>query len=114
MLDAFVSFAAAALSGTGIGGGGLLVIWLTEFCGTEQLTAQGINLVWFLFSSTAAMTVHLVKRRLRFFLWLFLTVFGICGAVLGSRLAHTVSPETVRTAFGCLLIISGTAVLFRK
>ena len=114
MLDFFVGFAVAVLSGLGIGGGGLLVIWLVLYHSAEQLTAQGINLVFFLFSSAAAMVVHLIKRRLNFKLIFFLTICGALGAFLGSVLAKSVSPELVRSAFGTLLIFSGILTAIKK
>lgn len=104
----------AVLSGLGIGGGGLLVIWLVLVLDTEQLTAQGINLVWFMFSSGAAMVVHLVKRRLNFKLIGFLVVLGSIGAVLGSLLARSTSSELIRELFGVLLIFSGALALLKR
>ena len=53
LLDIIVSFAIALLSGLGVGSGGLLVIYLTLYAGTPQLQAQGVNLVFFLFSILA-------------------------------------------------------------
>ena len=114
MINYVIGFLVAILSGLGIGGGGLLVIWLVLGTGTEQLTAQGINLVWFLFSSGAAMTVHLMKRKLNFALIAFFVLFGAVGTFFGSRLAHSVPTEAVRTVFGALLIGSGIMTLFRK
>lgn len=114
MLDFIVGFAVSVLSGLGIGGGGLLVIWLVLYCGTEQLTAQGINLVYFLFSSTAAMVVHLMRRRLNFKLIAFLALCGSVGAIIGSLLAKNTSPELIRKCFGTLLIGSGIWTLFKK
>ena len=114
MLNFMVGLLVAVLSGLGIGGGGLLVIWLVLVLGTEQLTAQGINLVWFMFSSGAAMVVHLIKRRLNFKLIGFLAVLGSLGAVLGSLLAKRTSPELIRELFGVLLIFSGVLALLKS
>ncbi len=114
MLDFIVGFAVSVLSGLGIGGGGLLVIWLVLYCSVEQLSAQGINLVFFLFSSTAAMVVHFMKRKLNFKLIAYLTGFGVIGAFLGSLLSKSVSPEIIRSTFGILLIISGVMTIFKR
>lgn len=114
MVNFIVSLTVAILSGLGIGGGGLLVIWLVLFGGTEQLSAQGINLIWFLFSSGAAMIVHLMKRRLDFKLIGFLILCGSIGALIGSMLARRTAPELIRTLFGALLICSGTVALLKK
>ena len=114
MVDFLVGFAVSVLSGLGIGGGGLLVIWLVLFANTEQLTAQGINLVYFLFSSTAAMVVHLMRRTLNWRLIAYLILLGSVGAVLGSLIAKNTEPQLIRTCFGVLLIGSGILALFKK
>lgn len=113
MIEIIIGFSVALLSGLGIGGGGLLVIFLVLLRGTDQLAAQGINLIWFLFSSSAAMVVHLIKRKLNFRLIVWLVLFGSMGAVLGSILAGRVSPSLIRTCFGILLTFSGVWTLFR-
>lgn len=114
MVEFFVGLAVALLSGLGIGGGGLLVIWLVLFAGVEQIEAQGINLVWFIFSSAAAMIVHLIKRKLNFKLILFLAVIGSIGAVAGSFMAKSADPAIVKKCFGVLLTFSGVWTLFKS
>ena len=47
------------LSGFGVGGGTLLLIYLTTFAGMEQSQAQGINLLYFLPSAAAALPAHI-------------------------------------------------------
>ena len=113
MLDFIAGFLIAVFSGLGVGGGGLLVIYLT-LMGVGQIEAQGINLVWFLFSSGTSMLVHLVKRRLDFRLILLLAVSGSVGAVLGSLLAREADPALLRKIFGMLLLTSGCLALFKK
>jgi uncharacterized membrane protein YfcA len=51
IFDVIVSFVLAALSGIGVGGGGLFVIFLAIFTDTPQLIAQGMNLLFFIFSA---------------------------------------------------------------
>ena len=114
MMHIFVGFLCAALAGLGIGGGGLLVIWLVLVCGMEQLTAQGVNLAFFLFSSGAAMLVHLMRRKLNFRLISALALCGCVGALAGTFLAKAADPAFMRAAFGWLLIVSGTITLFRR
>lgn len=47
------------LSGFGVGGGTLLLIYLTAFAGMPQNQAQGINLLYFLPSAAAALPAHI-------------------------------------------------------
>lgn len=113
MYDILAGFLVAILSGLGIGGGGLLVIYLT-LSGTGQLEAQGINLVYFLFSSGAAMLVHMTRRKLNLPLIVVLALSGVVGAVCGSLLARSVDPMILRKTFGVLLFVSGTLALTAK
>ncbi len=106
-LDFLAGFAVALLSGLGVGGGGLLVVWLVFVRSCDQLTAQSINLLFFLFSSGAALPVHLIKRKLPGRLIFTLIFCGAIGAAAGSFLVKVIDPSTVRRLFGGLLMISG-------
>ena len=102
-----VAFIIAVLSGMGIGGGGLFVIYLVLFTELPQLQIQGINLAFFLFSSTASLTVHLTKRKIFWIAVAIMSVSGIIGAVLGSVFSTRIDQGILRKIFGAMLIISG-------
>lgn len=112
-LLAFVAFGVAILSGLGVGSAGLLVVFLTAVLQAPQLVAQGLNLVFFLFSSGAALTVHLLRTPLLFGCILLLLPGGVLGSYLGSVLAHAISEGLLRRLFGFLLIAAGSMSLFR-
>lgn len=114
MSDAIFGFAAAILSGLGVGSGGLLVIYLTLAENYEQITAQGLNLMFFLFSSGAAMLFHVLKRKINYSAVLFLVVFGLLGALLGTLLLKFLGGDIVKKIFGIMLIFSGVVTLKRK
>ena len=107
ILDVIVSFLASALAGTGVGGGGLLVIYLTLARGMGQLAAQGINLSFFISGATAAVPVHIKKRNIDFLAVIFIGAFGIVGAFLGLALAQSISPSLLRKFFGIFLVFCG-------
>lgn len=112
-LTVCVAFAVAILSGLGVGSAGLLVIFLTLVEQVPQLTAQGLNLVFFLFSSGAALTVHLLRTPLLFACILLLIPGGLLGSFLGTSLAHLLPEAILRRLFGLLLIASGAMGLLR-
>ncbi len=113
-IDMIVTFIIAVLSGMGMGSGGFLVLYLTFFRKFPQLTAQGINLVFFLFASASAMTVHLLHRKMHLSAILLMVVAGLPAAYLGTRLA-LVLPEALTTRlFGIFLIIAGLPGVFRS
>ena len=55
LLPALAGLVCGVLSGLGIGGGTLLMVWMTAICGLEQRTAQGINLLYFLPTAVCAL-----------------------------------------------------------
>ncbi len=113
-LTVLVTFLVALLSGLGVGSAGLLVIFLTLVEQTPQLQAQGINLLFFLFSSGAALCVHLFRTPPLWLLLLFLIPAGLLGAWWGTALALFVPQALLRKLFGWMLILSGTVGLFQK
>ena len=104
----------AALSGMGVGGGGLFVIYLAIFTDTPQLTAQGMNLLFFLLSSGASATVHLKRRSICFPAVGVMAAFGILGALIGASLSARVPQHLLRQIFGGMLVVSGTVSLMKK
>ncbi len=111
MLSAFLI---AALSGMGVGGGGLFVIYLSLFTDTPQLLAQGMNLLFFLFSAGASVTVHIQKRHIYFTAVGIMAGAGILGSLLGAYTAGLVNQGLLRKIFGVMLIISGILSLKKK
>ena len=113
IFSAIISFVLAALSGMGVGGGGLFVIYLAIFTDTPQLLAQGMNLLFFLFSAGASVTVHLSKRKIYPLLILILAVCGALGSIGGTFLSRHIDPAILRKIFGIMLVITGLFSLLR-
>lgn len=110
----FVFFALALLSGLGIGSAGLPVLWLTLVENLPQLQAQGLALLFFIFSSGAALLVHTRRTPLLTRYILLMIPAGALGSFLGSTLASSLPQALLRTLFGVFLIASGTLGLFKK
>lgn len=114
IIDFFAGVVIAVLAGMGIGGGGLLVLYLLFAREMGQVASQGINLVFFICAGIASLVYHKRKRRINVRLMLFLIVFGVVGAITGAYCASVIDPEIIRKIFGWLLIISGISVVFKK
>ena len=108
------SFLIAALSGLGVGGGGLFVVFLALFTEIPQITAQGINLLFFLFSAGSSVCIHLSHRQIFGTAVLVMAAAGIAGAVCGALLSSVVPQTLLRKAFGVMLVISGLISLKKK
>ena len=108
------SFILAALSGMGVGGGGLFVVFLALFSDLPQITIQGINLLFFIFSAGAAVLVHLSRRKLFGKAVLTMTLFGILGAIAGSALTGVLPASLLRRLFGVMLVATGVLGVRRR
>ena len=106
-----VAFFVSVLSGMGVGGGGLFVIYLALFTDVPQLQIQGINLAFFLFSSLSSITIHLRKRRIFTSTVLPMAITGVVGAILGSLISARIEQSILRKMFGIMLIFTGIIAL---
>lgn len=113
ILDSIAAIILGALSGMGIGGGGLLVIYLTLVKNTDQIMAQGLNLYFFLFASIGALFLHFRKRRINYVAVLCLAAFGIPAALFGSLASAATDPGVLRAVFGIMLVATGGIGLLR-
>lgn len=106
------SFFGALLSGLGMGGGGILVIYLTLYLGLEQLTAQGINLIFFLPIAATALLWHQKNKLIRWDMVLPFVALGLPGVYFGIQLATRIGSQLLGKLFGGFLLIIGVRELF--
>lgn len=111
--DFLVAAGIATLSGMGVGSGGLLVVYLTLIAGVPQITAQGINLFYFLFAAGASCAVNIRKRNVAWGSVLLLSAGGAAGAVAGAVLASVMDPSAARLIFGAFLVVTGGPAFVR-
>ena len=113
LISAAVALVIAVLSGLGVGSGGLLVIWLTMVEGVSPETARGMNLLFFVFSASAALAFHLRKRKLDLRLVITLSLFAVIGTLWGTHIGNLIDPTHLRKLFGCMLVASGSYTLLQ-
>jgi uncharacterized membrane protein YfcA len=98
----------------GLGGGAVLIIYLTLFTETEQLTAQGINLLFFIPIAVIAVLIY-AKRKLIEWKTVFKTAScGVIGSALGIYLGGFIGGEWISKIFGLFLCILGLIEIFKK
>lgn len=102
------------LGSMGLGGGAVLIIYLTLFTETEQLTAQGINLLFFIPTALLAVIIYGVKKKIKWKLTLKLSLWGLVGAALGLTFTSFLGGELTSKLFGGLLIIMGITEIFKR
>lgn len=109
-----IGLACGVLSGFGIGGGSLLMVYLTAWVSMAQTAAQGINLIYFLPTSLGALIFHIRNKKIA---WRAVIPAALCGAAaaaLGASLAVGLEMGLLRKLFGGFLVIVGILEFFRK
>lgn len=109
-----LSFFCAALSALGMGGGGILLIYLVAYAGLDQRSAQGINLVFFIPVAIVAILIHWKKGLIRWRVTLRCVLLGICGVYFGYKLAMLLESEVLSRLFGGFLLVIGMRELLSK
>jgi len=112
IFDFIAGICVSVLAGLGVGGGGLLVIYLTVVKNTPQIESQGINLLFFVIAGASSLIIHIKKRKLNAKYLIIMIISGSAGAVLGSIAANFTDGSFVKKIFGGFLIASGITELF--
>ena len=102
------------LSGFGIGGGSLLMGWMTAVLSMEQRAAQGVNLLYFLPCAACALIFHIKNKQIVWrAVWPAALAGSVC-AVGGALLAQNVDAELLRKLFGGFLVLVGLSEIILK
>ncbi len=112
MIEAIVGLVTGIVASMGLGGGFILVIWLTIFADVEQKTAQGINLLFFLPIALLSLTIHIKGGLIDRSLLKKYLFGGIVGAVLGTIASNIIAGELLRKLFAMFLLAFGLRELF--
>ena len=102
------------LSGFGIGGGTLLLIYMTTFAGVPQNLAQGVNLLYFLPAAATALPAHIKNGYIDGKTVWPAALAGLAGTALAAWLATGLDVELLRRCFGGFLLVVGLRELFAK
>lgn len=95
------------MTGAGIGGGTLLVLYLTALAGVPQLEAQGVNLLYFLVSAPPALYGHLRNRLIAVRPALWAAASGSVCALAVALLTRRLDEGLLRRIFGGLFLLVG-------
>ena len=106
--------ATGVLSAFGIGGGSLLLIYLTALAGVSQHQAQGINLLYFLPAAAAALPAHHKNGLLEKKTILPAILAGLVTSALAAWFSNGLDTGILRKLFGLFLLYIGLRELFHK
>ena len=102
------------LTGLGIGGGSLLILWLTMVMGMPQAIARGINLLFFLPAAAIACCFRRKQGMLQIRKLLPAILSGAVTAAVFSLIGMGINTDILKKFFGILLLFTGIRELFYK
>ncbi len=114
MMGAIAALVCGILSGMGVGGGTLLMVWLTAVEQLPQREAQGINLLYFLPTAMVALYFHWKNHVLKLKVILPAILAGLLTAVPIAWFARDMDTGLLGKIFGGFLILVGIKELFYR
>ena len=102
------------LAGLGVGGGSLLMLWLTLVLGIEHNIARSVNLLFFIPTAIVASFFRWKQGALQIKRILPAVICGCISAAIFAFLSKTVEIELIKKLFGVLLLITGVRELFYR
>lgn len=114
ILPALAGFFTGILSAWGIGGGTLLLLVMSLFLGVDQITAQGINLLYFLPTAAMALVQHRKNGLLDMPVLGGAIPWGLPAAALGAFLATAADVAALKKPFGVFLLVAGLYTAFSR
>lgn len=111
LLTMIAAFLTGLLASLGVGGGMVLIIWLTAVMGMSQLEAQGINLLFFLPIALLSVMIHRKNGLISFKELVPSVLTGILGAAAGSFAAKLMGSVILGKIFAVFILVIGVKEL---
>lgn len=105
MTEVLIGIISGIVSGTGMGGGTILIFLLTFLCNIEQHVAQATNLIFFIPTSIIAIIINIKNKNINLRLGILISIYGILGAILGANIAIHTDVRVLRKYFGIFILI---------
>lgn len=104
-----VGFVLGFLAGLGIGGGSLLMMWLTLVVGMEPTVARCVNLLFFIPCALCSSLLRLKRGHLKKIL--LPMALGCVTAAVYSYIGSQLDTDVLKKIFGILLLFTGVREL---
>lgn len=105
MIETLIGVISGIVSGTGMGGGTILIFLLTFLLGIEQHIAQATNLIFFIPTSIIAIIVNIKNKNIDIKLAILISIFGVFGAILGANISIHTDVNILKKIFGAFLAV---------
>lgn len=105
MGEIIIGLISGIVTGTGMGGGTVLILLLIALMGIEQHIAQATNLIFFIPTTIVATIANLKNKLIDKKLAITISIFGVIGATLGAIASTKMNVKELRKYFGIFLAI---------
>ena len=112
LLIGIVSLLSGLTASLGLGGGFILVIYLTAFVNMSQIQAQGVNLFFFIPIAVLSLILHGKNKFLDNKPLLPAILGGVVGVGIGFVLGNWLGSEWLAKLFAAFILIVGLKELF--
>lgn len=102
-MEIIIGLISGIVSGTGMGGGTILIFLLSFFMGVEQHIAQATNLIFFIPTSIVAIIVNLKNKNIDIKAGILISLFGMLGAIIGANISIHTDVGILKKCFGFFL-----------
>lgn len=106
-MEIIIGIISGMFTAIGMGGGTVLILLLTLILGISQLSAQGINLIFFIPTAVTSIILNFKNKNIDLKISLYIIFFGIIGSIVGTILSNKVEVNMLRKYFGIFLLIIG-------
>lgn len=113
-IEALIGALTGVLSGFGVGGGTLLLLWMTAVEGMQQAQAGGVNLLYFITCALPAVFGHVKNGLIEKKAVLWCTLAGVPACIAASLLAAGMDTGLLRRCFGAFILVIGVKELFYR
>lgn len=103
MIEILTGLISGIVSGTGMGGGTILILCLSIFLGIDQKVAQATNLIFFIPTSIATIYVNMKEKKINLKVAKVIIFWGIIGAAIGAIITQNIDTKILKKLFGFFL-----------
>ena len=105
MLEVLTGIISGTVSGTGMGGGTILILILSSFMGINQHVAQATNLIFFVPTSITAIITTMKEKLINWKIGIPVAISGVIGAIFGAKISVNMDVNRLKKYFGIFLLL---------
>ena len=105
LVKIIIALISGFLGAIGVGGGSVLLIYLTLFAGFSMSDARTVNLIFFIPCALIGIIFHIKNKLIDFKTVIKLIIFGIIGVFIGYFLNSVINEKVLKTGFGLFVLI---------